>query len=352
MEKGKAELIGQGIAGLILGNTFEVTADDFEKNVRQFGYKSALDEDASDLENATNVFPTDLLEYEDGASLIVDPGTWSKKMHHNSGAVLRALVGHCVPVSLRRFMLKWRLFDSEDVQTTFNVMKRNVAIQRLRDATESALFTMISRTVPITFNNDLREYDSKSMREKAIVVLNQYFVTYSTQHASHIALLTPLLEIFHRQPPKGPVMVSMFNRLLNIIPGNGPARAGSLNVAREAVRHLKNDDEELHQFLDGLLKKAIDQQTELRSMNLTYRDIAEFREIATFLVPWIDTCFIGYLRKAAAAFIWYVYVYVYIYIYRFFLVHTHTHTHTHTCKHTHTRTGLDCRAQTYAYIFL
>ena len=39
-------------------------------------------------------------------------------------------------------------------------------------------------------------------------------------------------------------------------------------------------------------------------MNLTYRDIAEFREIATFLVPWIDTCFIGYLRKAAAAFIW------------------------------------------------
>ena len=66
MEKGKGELIGQGIAGLILGNTFEVTADDFEKNVRQFGYKSALDEDASDLENATNVFPTDLLEYEDG----------------------------------------------------------------------------------------------------------------------------------------------------------------------------------------------------------------------------------------------------------------------------------------------
>ena len=179
MEKGKGELIGQGIAGLILGNTFEVTADDFEKNVRQFGYKSALDEDASDLENATNVFPTDLLEYEDGASLIVDPGTWSKKMHHNSGAVLRALVGHCVPVSLRRFMLKWRLFDSEDVQTTFNVMKRNVAIQRLRDATESALFTMISRTVPITFNNDLREYDSKSMREKAIVVLNQYFVSRS-----------------------------------------------------------------------------------------------------------------------------------------------------------------------------
>ena len=50
MEKGKGELIGQGIAGLILGNTFEVTADDFEKNVRQFGYKSALDEDASDLE--------------------------------------------------------------------------------------------------------------------------------------------------------------------------------------------------------------------------------------------------------------------------------------------------------------
>ena len=37
MEKGKGELIGQGIAGLILGNTFEVTADDFEKNVRQFG---------------------------------------------------------------------------------------------------------------------------------------------------------------------------------------------------------------------------------------------------------------------------------------------------------------------------
>jgi ankyrin repeat protein len=256
------------------------------------------------LENATKTFPSDLLEYEDGAALIVDPGTWSKKMHHNSHAVLRSLVGHCVPVSLRRFLLKWRLFDSEDVKTTFNVMKRNVAIQRLKDATESALFTMISRTVPITFNNDLREYDSKDMREKAIVVLNQYFVTYSTQHASHVALVTPLLEIFDSQPPRGPVMVSMFNRLMSILPGNGPARAGSLAVAREAVKHLKFDDEELYLFLEGLLKKAIDQQTELRSMNLTYRDIAEFREIGTFLVPWVDTCFIGYLRKAAAAFIW------------------------------------------------
>ena len=244
-------------------------------------------------------------------------------------------------------MLKWRLFDSEDVQTTFNVMKRNVAIQRLRDATESALFTMISRTVPITFNNDLREYDSKSMREKAIVVLNQYFVTYSTQHASHIALLTPLLEMFHRQPPKGPVMVSMFNRLLNIIPGNGPARAGSLNVAREAVRHLKNDDEELHQFLDGLLKKAIDQQTELRSMNLTYRDIAEFREIATFLVPWIDTCFIGYLRKAAAAFVWYVYVYICISILSCTYIHTQRHTHIQIPKSTTTNTNKPNLKPTY-----
>ena len=304
VEKGKSELIGQGIAGLILGNTFETTDDDFEKNVRQYGYKSPLDEDASELENAAKTFPTDLLEYEDGAALITDAGTWSKKMHHNSGAVLRALVGHCIPVSLRRFILKWRLFDSEDVQATFNVIKRNVAIQRLRDPTESALFTMISRTVPITFNSDLREYDNKIIREKAIVVLNQYFVTYGTQHASHVALLAPLLEIFDRQPPKGPVMVSMFNRLLAVLPGNGPARAGSISVAREAVRHLKDDDKELYEFLQALLKKAVDQQTELRSMNLTHRDIAEFREIGTFLVPWIDTCFIGYLRKAAAAFVW------------------------------------------------
>ena len=99
-------------------------------------------------------------------------------------------------------------------------------------------------------------------------------------------------------------MVSMFNRLLAVLPGNGPARAGSISVAREAVRHLKDDDKELYEFLQALLKKAVDQQTELRSMNLTHRDIAEFRELGTFLVPWIDTCFIGYLRKAAAAFVW------------------------------------------------
>ena len=62
-------------------------------------------------------------------------------------------------------------------------------------------------------------------------------------------------------------------------------------------------------------------------MNLTYRDIAEFREIATFLVPWIDTCFIGYLRKAAAAFVWYVYVYICISILSCTYIHTHTHTY-------------------------
>ena len=216
-------MIGQGIAGLILGNTFETTDDDFEKNVRQYGYKSPLDEDASELENAAKTFPTDLLEYEDGAALITDAGTWSKKMHHNSGAVLRAL-GWTLMFQYRYgdLFLKWRLFDSEDVQATFNVMKRNVAIQRLRDPTESALFTMISRTVPITFNSDLREYDNKIIREKAIVVLNQYFVTYGTQHASHVALLAPLLEIFDRQPPKGPVMVSMFNRLLAVFTWQRP----------------------------------------------------------------------------------------------------------------------------------
>ena len=83
--------------------------------------------------------------------------------------------------------------------------------------------------------------------------------------------------------------MSMFNRLLHILPGNGPARSGALHVARLCVEGLKRDDQELHEFLVGLLDKARAQQNELRSMNLTYRDLGEFREIASFLVPWIDT---------------------------------------------------------------
>ena len=74
---------------------------------------------------------------------------------------------------------------------------------------------MISRTVQLRSIVICVNMTIKS-REKAIVVLNQYFVTYGTQHASHVALLAPLLEIFDRQPPKGPVMVSMFNRLLAV----------------------------------------------------------------------------------------------------------------------------------------
>ena len=40
---------------LTILDTFETTDDDFEKNVRQYGYKSPLDEDASELENAAEL---------------------------------------------------------------------------------------------------------------------------------------------------------------------------------------------------------------------------------------------------------------------------------------------------------
>ena len=303
-EEGRGELLGQGLIALLLGNGFEIGSEGIEHHVQVYGEDSPLENSKASNSKSARTHPADLLEYDDGAELVLDPGTWSKKMDHNSRTLLRALIGRCIPVSLRRFVFKWRLFDADDVETTYNVMRRNVAIQRLKDATESALYSMICRTVPISFNADLREYDSKDMRTAAILILNQYFVTYGTQHASHIDLLVPLLVAFPRQPLRGPVLVSMFNRLLHILPGNGPARSGALHVARRCVEGLKRDDQELHEFLVGLLDKARAQQNELRSMNLTYRDLGEFREIASFLVPWIDTCLVGFLKRNAAEFVW------------------------------------------------
>ena len=303
-ESGRIELLGQGLATLLLGNGFELSQDDIEQHVRLYGDTLALDDSDPFNDKSSRTHPADLLEFEDGGNLVLDPGTWSKRMDHNSRALLRALIGRCLPASLRKFLYKWRLFDSDDVEATNSVMKRNVAIHHLKDATKSALFTMISRTVPILFNGDLREYDSKETRNAVNVVLNQFFVTYGTQHASHIPLIVPLLCAFPREPLRGPVLVSMFNCLLTVLPGNGASRAGSLAVAREAVEHLERQDKDLHDFMVGLLEKAKAQQNELRSMNLTYRNLGEFREIATYLVPWVDNCFVGYLKRSATDFIW------------------------------------------------
>lgn len=45
--------------------------------------------------------------------------------------MLRLVIGRCCPVSLRRFMIKWRVFNPEHVALASTVIRRNMAIVRM-----------------------------------------------------------------------------------------------------------------------------------------------------------------------------------------------------------------------------
>jgi ankyrin repeat protein len=248
----------------------------------------------------TAAHQSDLLSYIDGSSLMTSKGTWGATFRGENRAVLRTVIGRCVPVAIRRFILKCRLFNSEHATLSASVIRRNMAINRISDSTKSIIDNLISRAATQTFLDLLRDFDSPRLRRQTICLLNQYYTYSGSQHPSHTCLTVPLVLTFSNQPVDGPFLVSMFDRMLQMLPGGGPSRKDTLAVSREIVDLLAESDGDLFLHLTGLVDRARHYQQTLASGG----SAAEFFELATFIEPWVSTCLVGILRRDAVLFVW------------------------------------------------
>jgi len=214
-------------------------------------------------------------------------------------ALLKVVVGRCLPITLRRFMLKWRVFNPEHVALTSTVIRRNMAVDKLTVPTVSIIDNLLTRATTQTFLDTLRDFDSPRLRASVLALLNQYYTYSGSQHPSHVALAVPLVMAFSNQPREGPYLVSMFHIMLDIIPGGGPSRRDSLLVARKIVDALADLEPELFLHLSELVNRARHYQ-----QTLDFGSTSEFSELAIFIKPWVDTCLVGFIRRDAVLFVW------------------------------------------------
>ena len=263
-----SELLALGVCTLILGNGFAIDDNETRKNMRHHSLtgkdgenptataseilaaskdgtnlmsstkgllsqmRPGMDKESKDNkesfsnENEARVAPThshhsDLLAYIDGTSLVTDAEAWSSMFKKESRALLRVVVGRCVPVTLRRFIFKWRMFNPEHVALTSTVIRRNMAIDKLTVPTVSTIDNLLARATSQTFLDTLRDFDSPRLRSQVLALLNQYYTYSGSQHPSHVSLAVPLLTAFSNQPRQGPYLVSMFHLMLDLLPGGG-----------------------------------------------------------------------------------------------------------------------------------
>ena len=213
--------------------------------------------------------------------------------------MLRLVIGRCCPVSLRRFMIKWRVFNPEHVALASTVIRRNMAIDKMTDPTISTVDNLLARATSQTFVDHLRDFDTPRMRGHVLALLNQYYTYSGSQHPSHVALAIPLLISFRNQPKEGPYLVSMFHLMLEMLPGGGPSRRDALIIARRIVDRLADLEPELFLHLSDLVNRARHYQ-----QTLDYGATSEFTELAVFIKPWIENLLVGFVRRDAVLFIW------------------------------------------------
>ena len=338
-----SELLTLGISALILGNGFAVDDNEIKKNMRHHSLtgneddlngptatgnsnSSGSGESPSKNEKSSSVFggtssgsnetevvsnvhearmaPThshhsDLLAYIDGTSLVTNKVEWSSMFQKESRGLLKVVIGRCVPVTLRRFILKWRIFNPEHVALTSTVIRRNMAIDKLINPTVSTIENLLLRSTTQTFADALRDFNSPRLKTSVLALLNQYYTYSGSQHPSHVSLAVPLLMAFSNQPKQGPYVVSMFHLMLDILPGGGPSRKDALIVARRVVDTLAEADPELFLHLSELVNRARHYQ-----QTLDFGSTSEFSELAIFIKPWVETCLVGFVRRDAVLFIW------------------------------------------------
>ena len=247
----------------------------------------------------THSHHSDLLAYMDGTSLVTSKQKWGETFKKEAKAMMRVIVGRCVPIALRRFMMKWRIFNPEHVALTSTVIRRNMAIDKLTTPTISVVDNLLVRATSQTFLDVLRDFDTPRLRGAVLALLNQYFTYSGSQHPSHVCLCIPLLTAFSNQPKEGPYVVSMFHLLLELLPGGGPSRSDALVVARRIVDTLANIDPELFLYLSELVNRARHYQ-----QTVEFGNTSEFAELAVFIKPWVETCLVGFIRREAVLFVW------------------------------------------------